>query len=34
MRGALQGRVTKLHESYHIPISNTASAMLLLENAA
>jgi protocatechuate 4,5-dioxygenase beta chain len=34
MRGALQGRVTELHENYHIPISNTASAVMLLENAA
>jgi protocatechuate 4,5-dioxygenase beta chain len=34
MRGALTGRVTKLHSNYHIPISNTASAMLMLENAA
>ena len=34
MRGALGGRVTRLHSNYHIPISNTASAMLLLENTA
>jgi len=32
MRGALTGHVTKLHQNYHIPISNTASAVLLLEN--
>jgi protocatechuate 4,5-dioxygenase beta chain len=32
MRGALTGRVTKLHSNYHIPISNTASAVLVLEN--
>jgi protocatechuate 4,5-dioxygenase beta chain len=32
MRGALTGRVSKLHSNYHIPISNTASAMLMLEN--
>ncbi|MEO8114854.1 MAG: class III extradiol dioxygenase family protein [Phenylobacterium sp.] len=34
MRGALHGKVTKLHESYHIPISNTAAGVLLLENRA
>ena len=32
MRGALTGRVNKLHSNYHIPISNTASAMLMMEN--
>jgi protocatechuate 4,5-dioxygenase, beta chain len=32
MRGALTGRVTRLHSSYHIPISNTASAVLALQN--
>ena len=32
MRGALTGHVTKLHSNYHIPISNTASAVLMLEN--
>ena len=34
MRGALTGRVGKLHGNYHVPISNTASAVLLLENEA
>ena len=34
MRGALTGTVSKLHSNYHIPISNTASAVLLLENTA
>jgi len=34
MRGALTGRVSKRHQNYHIPISNTASAVLLLENDA
>jgi protocatechuate 4,5-dioxygenase beta chain len=34
MRGALPGQVTKRHQNYHIPISNTASAALLLENAS
>ena len=34
MRGALDGNVKALHSNYHIPISNTAAGMLLLENAA
>jgi protocatechuate 4,5-dioxygenase beta chain len=34
MRGALTGRVSQLHSNYHVPISNTASALLVLENAA
>ncbi len=34
MRGALQGKVTRKHSNYHIPISNTAAGLLLLENAA
>ena len=34
MRGALQGQVKCLHRHYHIPISNTAAGLLLLENAA
>jgi len=32
MRGALTGTVSELHRNYHIPISNTAAATLLLEN--
>ncbi len=32
MRGALTGRVAKLHSNYHVPISNTASAVLAMEN--
>jgi protocatechuate 4,5-dioxygenase beta chain len=32
MRGALQGRVSKLHSTYHVPISNTGGAALLMEN--
>jgi protocatechuate 4,5-dioxygenase, beta chain len=32
MRGALTGQVTKIHSNYHIPISNTASGVLVLEN--
>jgi protocatechuate 4,5-dioxygenase beta chain len=31
-RGALTGAVTKVHSTYHIPISNTASALMVLEN--
>ena len=33
-RGALSGAVTKLHSHYHIPISNTAAGLLLLDRAA
>jgi protocatechuate 4,5-dioxygenase beta chain len=33
MRGALQGKVTKVMENYHIPISNTGAGTMLLENA-
>jgi protocatechuate 4,5-dioxygenase, beta chain len=32
MRGALTGRVSQLQRNYHIPISNTASALLVMEN--
>ena len=32
MRGALTGKVTEAHRNYHIPISNTAAATVLLEN--
>jgi protocatechuate 4,5-dioxygenase beta chain len=32
MRGALTGRVSKIHSNYHVPISNTASALLVLDN--
>ena len=31
-RAAMQGRVRELRRSYHIPISNTASAVMLLSN--
>ncbi|HQY29417.1 MAG TPA: class III extradiol dioxygenase family protein [Burkholderiaceae bacterium] len=31
-RGALTGKVSKLHSNYHIPISNTASAVMLFGN--
>ena len=32
-RAALGERVTKVHSNYHIPISNTASGMMVLETA-
>jgi protocatechuate 4,5-dioxygenase, beta chain len=32
MRGALLGDVMELHRNYHLPISNTASGIMLLEN--
>jgi protocatechuate 4,5-dioxygenase, beta chain len=32
MRGALPGRVIQVHRNYHIPISNTAAATVVLEN--
>jgi protocatechuate 4,5-dioxygenase beta chain len=32
-RGTLTGQVSRRHGSYHIPISNTAAAVMLLENA-
>ncbi len=31
-RGALTGSVSERHRNYHIPISNTASGLMLLEN--
>ncbi len=31
-RGALHGRVSQIHSSYHIPISNTAAGVLALAN--
>jgi len=33
-RGAVPGRVRKVHTSYHIPISNTAAGMMALEALA
>jgi protocatechuate 4,5-dioxygenase beta chain len=32
MRGALPGRVNRVHSNYHIPISNTAAGLLALAN--
>jgi protocatechuate 4,5-dioxygenase, beta chain len=34
MRGVLHNKVTKIHSSYHVAISNTATGLLVLENAA
>src|SRR5262249_49647796 len=34
MRGAMTGLVTEKHHSYHVPISNTAAAVIVLENKA
>ena len=31
-RGALTGRVTKVHSNYHLPVSNTATGVMVLEN--
>ena len=31
-RGALSGEVSKLHSNYHIPISNTAAGLMLMQN--
>lgn len=33
MRGALTGDVREIHSNYHIPISNTAAAVMVLENS-
>ena len=33
-RGALTGTVSRVHSHYHIPISNTAAGVLVLENVA
>ena len=33
-RGALSERVRKVHSNYHIPISNTAAGLMVLEDAA
>jgi protocatechuate 4,5-dioxygenase, beta chain len=33
MRGALHGRVARVHSNYHVPISNTAAGLLALANA-
>ena len=32
MHGALTGDVAEIHSNYHVPISNTASAVMVLEN--
>ena len=33
-RGVLNGKVERVHSNYHIPISNTAAGLLVLENRA
>jgi protocatechuate 4,5-dioxygenase beta chain len=33
MRGVLHPKVTKIHSSYHIAVSNTATGLLVLENS-
>jgi len=33
-RAALPGRVSQLHTNYHIPISNTAAGLMLMDNQA
>ncbi len=33
-RGALDEQVAKVHSHYHIPVSNTAAGLMVLENAA
>ena len=32
MRGALTGKVSEKHHNYHVPISNTAAGVIVLEN--
>jgi len=32
MRGALTGKLTELHRSYHAPISNTGAGVMLIQN--
>lgn len=34
MRGVLNRKVTKIHSSYHVAVSNTATGLLVLENVA
>jgi protocatechuate 4,5-dioxygenase beta chain len=33
-RGTLAGGVRKVHANYHVPISNTATGLMVLENRA
>jgi protocatechuate 4,5-dioxygenase beta chain len=33
MRGALTKRVKEVHRHYHVPVSNTAAGVMVLENA-
>ena len=34
MRGALNDNVKVVHKHYHVPVSNTGSGLLVLENSA
>jgi protocatechuate 4,5-dioxygenase beta chain len=34
MRGAMTGQVSKIHGNYHVPVSNTAAGLILMENVA
>ena len=34
MRGALNENVNVVHKHYHVPVSNTGSGLLVLENPA
>ena len=34
MRGAMTGSVSEKHRNYHVPISNTAAAVMILENGS
>jgi protocatechuate 4,5-dioxygenase beta chain len=34
MRGALGDKVAEIHRNYHIPISNTAAGLMVLETRA
>jgi protocatechuate 4,5-dioxygenase beta chain len=34
MRGAMEPEITRVHEAYHVPASNTAAALALFDNRA
>jgi protocatechuate 4,5-dioxygenase beta chain len=34
MRGAMDDEITRVHEAYHVPASNTAAALALFDNRA
>jgi protocatechuate 4,5-dioxygenase beta chain len=33
MRGALGSKVTTLHTDYHVPVSNTAAGVIVMQDA-